>query len=248
MRVLQDLDRQKDELLGIVSHQLAKPITAIKWTLESLSDGDAGELTTEQRECMDTMQSMAVNLADLVGMILDVSRVQLGRIKLDPQPLDLNTFFKEVVDVIRPAANQKHLTLTLNIPAQLPTVLLDKRYTRMTVENLLTNAVKYTPEGGTVTLNVSHKSGKLLCDIGDTGCGIPHAEQSKIFGKMFRASNVRNTADGNGFGLFVAKGAVEAQGGRIGFVSTEGKGTTFSVVLPAKTAAGTALHTDVKDV
>ena len=239
MKILQELDHQKDELLGIVSHQLAKPITAIKWTLETLADGDAGELNKDQRDSMETMQSMAVDLADLVGMILDVSRVQLGRIKLDPQPLDLTVFFKEVVSVILPAANRKNLTLRLNIPADLPTVFLDKRYTRMTIENLLTNAVKYTPEHGTVTLTVSLDSDKLRCEITDTGCGIPDAEQGKIFGKMYRASNARNTADGNGFGLYVAKGAVEAQGGKIGFVSTENKGTTFSVTLPANKAPKT---------
>lgn len=230
---LEEIDRQKDELLGIVSHQLAKPITAIKWTLESLADGDIGELTQDQRESMETMQSMAVDLADLVGMILDVSRVQLGRIKLDPQPLDLNTFLSEIINVIRPATNQKHLSLKLHIPQNLPTVLLDKRYTRMVVENLLTNAVKYTPEHGTVTLTISLQNGKLRCDVTDTGCGIPKAEQGKIFEKMYRASNARNAVEGNGFGLYVAKGAVEAQGGKIGFVSTENKGTTFSVTLPA---------------
>ncbi len=227
-------NQQKDELLGIVSHQLAKPITAIKWTLESLMDGDAGEMTKDQKESMETMQSMSVDLADLVGMILDVSRVQLGKIKLDPQPLDLSGFFKEVVSVILPAANQKKLTLKLQIPANLPTVCLDKRYTRMTIENLLTNAVKYTPEHGTVTLHVAIHNGTLHCDVTDTGCGIPKAEQPRIFEKMYRATNARNAAEGNGFGLYVAKGAVEAQGGTIGFVSTEGKGTTFSVTLPAK--------------
>ncbi len=236
---IQELDHQKDELLGIVSHQLAKPITAIKWTLESLADGDAGELTKDQRDSMETMQSMAVDLSDLVGMILDVSRVQLGKIKLDPQPLELNTFFTEVVSVIRPAANQKNMTLKIEVPENLPTVLLDKRYTRMTIENLLTNAVKYTPEHGTVTMTVSIEQGTLRCRVSDTGCGIPRAEQGRIFEKMYRATNARNAAEGNGFGLYVAKGAVEAQGGKISFVSTEGKGTTFSVALPVREATST---------
>jgi signal transduction histidine kinase len=240
MQILQDLDRQKDELLGIVSHQLAKPITAIKWTLESLADGDTGALTKDQKDSVETMQTMAVDLADLVGMILDVSRIQLGRVKLDPQPLDLNTFFKEVVSVIQPAANQKNLTLDLQIPENLPTVLLDKRYTRMTIENLLTNAVKYTPERGRVSLSIAIDGGNLRCHVTDTGCGIPKAEQGKIFEKMFRASNARNAVEGNGFGLYVAKGAVEAQGGTIGFTSVEQKGTTFSVTLPIRSVTITS--------
>src|SRR5207249_95921 len=118
------------------------------------------------------------------------------------------------------------------MPPTLPIAMLDRRYTRMTVENLLSNAVKYTPEKGTVHLKVEIKNNTLYCQVTDTGCGIPKDEQSKIFGKLFRASNVRNSVDGNGFGLYVAKGAMEAQGGKIWFESTEGKGTTFSVELP----------------
>lgn len=237
VELLKELDRQKDELLGIVAHQLAKPITAIRWDLESFLDGDMGALNAQQKEETTTMKAQAVHLADLVSMILDVSRIQLGRIQLEPQPLELNTFFKEILDVIEPGVKDKKINFLKNMPANLPTVLLDKRYTRMTVENLLTNAVKYTPEGGTVTLNVDIKNDVMSFSVTDTGCGIPKGEQSKIFGKMYRASNVRNTAEGNGFGLYVAKGAVEGQGGKIWFTSTEGKGTTFAFELPMKKAA-----------
>ncbi len=229
---LQELDRQKDELLGIVAHQLAKPITAIRWDLESLLDGDLGKLNEKQQEEAKTMCSQAVNLADLVSMILDVSRIQLGKIKLEPQPLDMNEFFKDILDVIEPSVKQKKLNFVQEMPKSLPTVLLDKRYTRMTIENLMTNAVKYTPDGGKVELKVKIVDGMMHGSVTDTGCGIPKADQGKIFGKMYRATNVRNTVDGNGFGLYVAKGAIEGQGGKIWFESTEGKGTTFHFEIP----------------
>lgn len=232
--LLQQLDRQKDELLGIVAHQLAKPITAIRWDLESLLDGDLGALNIEQKTEAQTMRTQAVNLADLVSMILDVSRIQLGRIQFDPRPMDFNQLFTEMLEVIKPTIAQKKINFVKHMPASLPTVYLDKRYTRMTIENLLTNAVKYTPDGGTVTLDVKVEKGLMHCKVKDTGCGIPKEDQGKIFGKMYRASNVVNTVDGNGFGLFVAKGAIEGQGGTIGFESTEGKGTTFFFTLPMK--------------
>ena len=104
----------------------------------------------------------------------------------------------------------------------------------MTVENMLTNAVKYTPDGGKVTFDLKIDKGIMRCSVSDTGCGIPKEEQGKIFGKMYRASNVRNTVEGNGFGLYVAKGAIEGQGGKMWFTSEVGKGTTFSFELPLK--------------
>lgn len=238
VRILSDLDRQKDELLGIVAHQLAKPITAIRWDLESMLDGDMGALNAMQEEEAKTMKSQAVNLADLVSMILDVSRIQLGKIHLESQPLDLSELFKDMLDVVRPVIIQKKLDFKQSMPDKLPVALLDKRYTRMTIENMLTNAVKYTPDSGFISLDVTVNKNIMRIAVKDTGCGIPKDEQDKIFGKMYRASNVRNTVDGNGFGLYVAKGAIEAQGGRMWFTSEEGKGTTFFVELPIKMEEG----------
>ncbi len=231
--ILHEIDRQKDELLSIVSHQLATPVSSVKWYLEMLLDGDVGVLSKEQQEYLNTMQSVTYNLADLVSMILDVSRIQLGKMKVDLQPLDLNEFFKEILSVIEPKAQEKQQNFDVHIPKDLPTVMLDKRLTRMTVENLLSNAVKYTPAKGSVAWNVERHGDMLSITVQDTGCGIPEKDQKKIFGKLFRASNT-GSIDGNGFGLYVAKGAIEAQGGKIWFESKENDGTTFFVEFPLK--------------
>lgn len=228
---IKELDRQKDELLSIVSHQLATPISAIKWDLEMMIDGDMGKVTKEQRKNLLSLQSISEDLSDLVSMILDVSRIQLGRMKMDKQTLDLNTFFNEIFEVIKPKAEEKKVILSVEIPKKLPEAMLDKRYTRMTIENLLSNAVKYTNADGKVRIKVEIKNKIMFCEIQDTGVGIPKEDQPNIFGKLFRASNVRNV-DGNGFGLYVAKGAVEAQGGKIWFESIENIGTTFYIKLP----------------
>jgi signal transduction histidine kinase len=228
---LVELDRQKDDLIHIVSHQLAAPVTATKFYLETMLD-DGDKLGPEVKDGLTTLQSLNADLSDLVDMILDVARIQLGRMKSEPLPLDLKEFFGEVLAVIEPRAKGKPVELRVEMPEVFPEAKLDRRLTRITVENLLTNAVKYTPVNGRVDLRVTAQGGTLTVVVADTGCGIPKSEQDKIFGKQYRASNVRNTIEGNGFGLFAAKGAVESQGGTIGFTSAEGKGTTFTITLP----------------
>lgn len=234
VEIVKELDHQKDELLGIVSHQLATPVSSIRWYTEMLIDGDLGKVNKDQKTHLNSMMTVAASLSDLVSMILDVSRIQLGRMHIEKQELNLSDFFKEILDIIEPKSKAKRIDFDISIPRSLPKAMLDRRYTHMTIENLLSNAVKYTPENGNITFKVEIKNQKMFCEISDTGCGIPAKDQDKIFGKLFRASNVRNNIDGNGFGLFVAKGAVEAQGGKISFLSKEGKGTTFYVELPLK--------------
>lgn len=231
--LLREIDQQKDELLSIVSHQLATPVSSIKWYLEMMLDGDVGKLTKKQSEHIKTLQIAAANLADLVSMILDVSRIQLGRIKVDRSDVNLGDFFSEVVTIIDAKAQERGVEFTKKVPAKLPTAYLDRRLLHMTLENLLSNAVKYTPTKGKVLLTVNIRNNKLAYSVSDTGCGIPKKDQEKIFGKLFRASNVQKV-DGNGFGLYAAKGAVEALGGKISFESKEGKGTIFNVEIPLK--------------
>jgi len=231
VRFFQELDRQKDELLSMVSHQLATPISSIKWIIEMVLDGDTGKLGAGIGKELKKVQVAAADLTDLVGMILDVSRIQLGRLQVNRAPIHLGEFFSEVIDGIKPQAAKRKVRFTVQVPDHVPTTNLDRRLMRMTLENLLSNAIKYTPAGKTVDF-VAHVSQRTLrYEVRDTGCGIPAEDQNQIFGRLFRASNVQDT-DGNGFGLYVAKGAVDAQGGKIWFKSRVGEGTTFFVELP----------------
>lgn len=228
---LKENDKQKDELLSIVSHQLATPASSVKWYLEMMLDGDLGKITKNQKEHLISLMRITQGLTDLVSMILDVSRIQLGRMKIEKQEIDLSIFFKEIFEIINPQAIEKKVKLKIDIPSKLPLAMLDRRYTHMTIENLLANAIKYSRSEGSVKFIVKIENQKMYCEVSDNGVGIPKKDQSKIFGKMFRASNVNNIS-GNGFGLYVAKGAIEAQGGRIWFKSQQGKGTTFFLELP----------------
>lgn len=228
---LTEIDRQKDELISIVSHQLASPISSVRWGLQDMIDGDFGALTDEAKQQLKDQIGTTVNLTDLTALLLDVSRIELGRLKMNKQPLDLNDFYHEIIKVIEPKAKEKDIQFVCTVPTSLPEAMLDKRLTHMTIENLLTNAVKYTPTKGTVELKVELRGKTMTCTVRDTGMGIPKKDQAQIFGKLYRASNVQSV-DGNGFGLYVAKGAIEQQGGKIWFESEEGKGTTFHVELP----------------
>ncbi|MDD5750915.1 MAG: HAMP domain-containing sensor histidine kinase [Candidatus Peribacteraceae bacterium] len=228
---LAEIDRQKDELISIVSHQLASPISSVQWSLQDMVDGDFGQLTDEQKTHLQEDMKTTRNLLDLAGLLLDVSRIELGRLKMSKQKQSLSEFFKEIITVIEQKAKEKGVNFSHALSESLPDGTFDKRLTHMTIENLLTNAVKYTPTGGSVNLSVTMLGGTLSCVVKDTGVGIPKKDQPQLFGKLFRASNVQDV-DGNGFGLYVAKGAIEQQGGKIRFESEEGKGTTFFVELP----------------
>lgn len=232
VRALRETDRQKDELLSIVSHQLATPISSMRYLLEMWQDGDFGSLTKEQQEQISKLQHSVTNASDLVRMILDVSRIQLGRMNVHCATFNIEHMIDDMLDVVRPRITEKKIKLITTITRPMPEVILDKRLLRMTIENILTNAIKYTPKKGTVWFEATITQQHFYCKVTDTGCGIPVSEQAMLYNKLFRASNVRDTVAGTGFGLYIAKGAIEAQGGTIRFYSKEGEGTTFYAQVP----------------
>ncbi|QDT91465.1 sensor histidine kinase [Gimesia algae] len=231
VKFLQQLDREKDELIGIVSHQLVTPISSVRWSLEEVIQGEYGQIPAAAKAVLQTSGGTVRSLLDVATLLLDVSRIELGRLQMEKTEQNLQELFAYIIPPIQQRADEKGVTLNVSLPARLPSAKLDRRLTHMTIENLLSNAVKYTPQGGTVDLTVTVTDGTLHCRVQDTGIGIPKQDQTKLFGKLVRASNVEKV-EGNGFGLYVAKGAIEQQGGKIRFESTEGQGTTFYVDLP----------------
>lgn len=241
-----ELDRAKTEFVSMASHQLRTPLAGINWFSEMLLGGDAGPLNKEQTEYITEMRDGNQRMLDLVNSLLDVSRLDLGKLtnKLIATPM------VALVDSVRKELQvmilQKKLQVKVEGEPNLPPVVADPKLLRMIVQNLLSNAVKYTPANGmvTVTMHSENVAGiaSLYMTIADTGYGIPKEQQPKIFGKLFRADNVqRLDIEGNGLGLYIVKEVVEKLGGHIRFESTEGQGTTFFVSLPfqTKTAANT---------
>lgn len=229
------VDQAKTEFVSFASHQLKTPLSTINWYTEMLLDGDAGKVNKEQKEYLNEVYASCQRMVKLVNDILNVSRLELGTFTIQPEPVELKTIAQEALNELEAKVHEKQIKLSSKYDSKLPVMNLDKKLTHMILLNLLSNAVKYSPEKAKVSLQIIKKQTHILIAVKDNGYGIPKAQQSKIFTKLFRADNVKMMEiEGTGFGLYIIKTIVEKSGGKIWFESEEGKGTTFFVKLPLK--------------
>jgi len=234
--------RTKSEFVTLASHQLRTPISAISWLSELLLNGDAGKLSNEQREHIDSIYQSNRRMAELVNQMLIVSSLDLNTMPIVPQKFDISKVAINIVKEQQAAHKAKKMQVTEHYDTALPGVLFDIDVIKLVLRNLLSNAIKYTPKGGQVILRItsSHEEkirssslGSVVISVSDTGFGIPEASTSKIFTKFYRAENIRHKdTDGTGLGLYVVKSLLDYVGGSISFASREGRGTTFTVLLP----------------
>ena len=230
-----NLEKEKDDFLSIAAHQLRTPLSGIRWMVESLIEGDDGELPAEAKATLDQIYENNQRLIILVNDLLDVSRINMGKSKEEPVSINICKMLKDAVESLAGLAKERNVSVSFEkICALNPEVRFGPRHLFQTLENLISNAIKYTPERGRVRIWADFKEDKVIIGISDTGIGIPKNEQDKIFKKFFRASNAALVeTEGSGLGLNVVKSFVEEAGGRIWFESEEKKGTTFFVELPA---------------
>ena len=227
-----ELDRMRDAFVATVSHELRTPLTSISGFLEMMEDeehalGDAG------RQYLEVIRRATERLHALVEDLLLIAQIEAHRIELDLEPVDLARVADRACVAAQPAATEKQIELDI-VADHPPTVLGDERRLTQVVDNLVSNAVKFTPEGGSVTIAVGAGSDGARLSVTDTGIGVPEDEQKQVFSRFFRASTAtRRAIPGTGLGLAICHALIEQHGGSIEFRSAEGQGTEVVVTLPA---------------
>ncbi len=229
--MLRQLDSLKDEFVALVSHELRTPLTSIRGYLELLGE-EADVLTDDQNRYLATIDRNAQRLQRVVGDLLFAAQVEAGKLTLEEGEVDISQIVDDAVQAGQPAATAKSIALVAELSA-VPVILGDHARLAQVLDNFVSNAIKFTPAGGSVTLTTRTLPGEIEIVIADTGMGIPAGELPHLFKRFFRTA--RATADtipGTGLGLAIARAIVSGHGGRIRVQSTEGEGTTFRIILP----------------
>ena len=226
-----EIDRAKTEFISLVAHQLRTPLSTMTMAAEMILNGNIGEVDSAAQEQLRTIYNSAYHMAGLIELFLNLSRIELGRLEIDPEPVGMDELADDVLKDILPQARAKNIIFETYFEESLPIINLDRRIMHIALENILTNAIKYTPAGGKIVFAARVENGKIVYSVTDTGCGIPKTQAPLIFTKMFRADNV-GEVKGMGLGLNMTKNSIEQSGGQVWFQSEENKGSTFSIAIP----------------
>src|SRR3989338_459366 len=228
------IEQLKTEFVSLVAHQLRAPLSDIKWALDALSEEDLGKLTQKQRVVLQKTTTSNERMIRLVNDLLNVTRIEEGRYLFHRELSQLADILLIMVEAYKPRASRKEVELLLELPQKPPPMLLlDREKMELSVQNLVDNALKYTPANGRVTVTLLYDTKKVEVKVQDTGIGIPEKERQRVFEKFFRASNAKSKEpEGTGLGLYLAKNIVEAHGGAMQFQSKENEGSMFGFTLP----------------
>jgi signal transduction histidine kinase len=230
---LQELDHLKSAFVSVVSHELRTPMTSIKGYLDNMLDGLTGELTEKQSHYLTRVKRNVDRLTRMIGDLLDLSRIEAGRVELRPGPVCISELIDDVVESLRSVANEASITVQVKRPDVIPTIQADRDKVQQVLTNLIHNAIKFSPQGSNIRIEAKDcDDGFLEIGVADSGCGIPPQEIDKVFDKFYRGQSLPSSARGTGLGLFITKNLIEMHGGRIWVTSEIGKGSEFFFTLP----------------
>ncbi|HWY80147.1 MAG TPA: PAS domain-containing sensor histidine kinase [Candidatus Sulfotelmatobacter sp.] len=231
-----EIDQVKTQFLSLASHQMRGPLTTINWHAEMLLQQQGEGLSETQKKYINELYNASKRIVQLTNDLLTVSELELGRMPFKPEKLSLPKIAKRVLESFERTIVEKKLNFKEVYSDDLPEIETDLFLLKTIFNELIANAVDYTPPEGTITMSIAvdpQKTNTFLLIITDTGYGIPQVEQEKVFTKMFRASNAKTKVmGGTGLGLYIITLILKLNGGKIWFTSEENKGTTFTVSLP----------------
>jgi len=234
---LKHLDEVKDEFMSMASHQLRTPLTSVKGYLSMVLEGDAGDISPQQRKLLVEAYNSSERMVHLIADFLNVSRLQTGKFIIDKQATDLTRIVRQETASLKLIAESRQIKLKHVIPRSSLVVYADEAKVREVVMNFIDNAIFYSRAGSTVTVTLERDGDDALFAVTDQGIGVPEVDQARLFNKFFRAANARKQRpDGTGVGLYLARKVITAHGGSVLFHSVEGKGSTFGFRLPVMDA------------
>jgi signal transduction histidine kinase len=224
----------KSEFISLASHQLRTPLSAIKTYTHMLADGYMGELNSSQKKSLETIIGAANRMNELISTLLNITRIESGTIAVTRKLLQMDKIANEVVREVSLMASSKSIKLEVHAKRHASLAIrTDSLIVKEVLINLVSNAIKYTPEGGTVKIIIQPHRNDVMVEVSDSGWGIPKQAQEQIFTKFFRAQNiVKRETTGTGLGLYLVKGLLDALNGKVWFESHEDKGTSFFFTLP----------------
>ena len=229
------VEKMKTEFVSLAAHQLRTPLSIIKWSTSMLKNGDFGKLPAKQNEIVVRAYNNTQRLISLVNDLLDVTRIEEGKYLYEVAPADITEMVTGVMDLYKEETDKRKIKIEFKHADNLPKIIVDGEKIRLVIQNLIDNAIKYSPEANKILIDLTSNDKEIEFKIQDFGLGIPKDQQDRIFTKFFRSDNaVKVNTVGSGLGLYLAQNIIEAHKGKIWLESEEGKGTTFRFTLPIK--------------
>jgi signal transduction histidine kinase len=227
-------ERKRSDFISVLSHEIRTPLTSIKESVNLIAEGVTGSINSRQRRLLDIASKEILRLTGLLNHLMQVSRMEAGALEVKPRAAEPYDLIVSCLQRMVPVAKAKEVKIQAHVPSETPMIVGDPEHLQQVILNLLGNAIKFSPHGGTVVIRVQPNRNKkdLTFSVSDNGPGIPEEEQPLLFHKYYRVSGTSDQFDGTGLGLNICKYIVEAHGGNIFVKSKVGEGSTFSFTLP----------------